>query len=636
MSPLRSISKSAWGWTVLAVLALLVPFVLNAYWVDVVNSMLLYLMAAIGLDLMVGHAGIYNFGQAAFYGLGAYTTAILATQAGVPILLTLPLSILVSGLLAALVTLPAIHLRGDYLLIVTVGLGEIFRIAMVNNPWGLTGGANGVLNVPHPQLFGLELRTPVQYYGLLLFFTVLVMIVSYLLVNSKLGHGWHYLRDDPEAATAMGLGVPRLKMLAVATGAAIAGLAGGLFAGKLTLVAPDSFTFWESSVLFAIVILGGAGSLPGTVVGALAMQVLPEFARSFAQYRMVIFGAAMVLMMIFRPQGIWPASPWRFHGRAGATGDGTPTESLAGSPPQSLAGSPRTALGRAGASAKVDAEGARAWPSPTSAAGTELTTAPLLEITELSKSFGGVQAVQNVSLSLPRGGILGLIGPNGAGKTTIFNLITGFYRPDSGSIRFDGRELAGLAADRIALLGIARTFQATRLFPNLTALDNVLSGRQRFRRLNAAAAVFAPWLERREEAREVGRARHYMRLMDLDRYEDELAHNLPYGEQRRLEIARALATEPTLLILDEPAAGLNEEESAQLLEQVRAIRASGVTILLIEHDMSVVMNVCDRVACLDQGRLIAYGTPAEVQADAGVIEAYLGRPDDLFEEGVEP
>jgi branched-chain amino acid transport system permease protein len=289
------------------------PFLLNAYWIDVLNSVGLYAVLGISLNLIVGHAGLFNLGHAAFYAVGAYTAAILNTQFHIPVLWLLPLCACTAGLFAVLVARPIIHLRGDYLCIVTIGVGEIVRIALINNVFGITGGANGIFGIARPNLLGWVIRRPQDFFYLIWTFLAITIFFFQRLEQSRFGRALNCLRDDDVAAEGSGINVAHYKLAAFMVGAAWAGMAGNLYAAKMTTISPESFSFWESVLVFTLIILGGSGSIPGVLLGAFLIVGLPEVFRGFANARMLIFGAAMVAMMVFRKQGILPAPPRKFN-----------------------------------------------------------------------------------------------------------------------------------------------------------------------------------------------------------------------------------------------------------------------------------------------------------------------------------
>jgi branched-chain amino acid transport system permease protein len=285
----------------------LAPLFLDAYWTDVLNNIGIYAILALSLNLIVGHAGLFNLGHAAFYAVGAYTAAILNTTYHIPVLSLLPVCGFTAGLFALVVARPIIRLRGDYLCIVTIGVGEIVRIALINNLFGITGGANGIFGISRPSLFGCVIRSPKQFYYFIWIFVGVTVILFHLLEYSRVGRALNYLREDEVAAEGSGINTAHYKLTAFVLGAAWAGMAGNIYAAKMSIISPESFTFWESVLIFAIVILGGSGSIPGVLLGAFLVIGLPEVFRQFGSARMLMFGAAMIVMMIFRPQGLLPA-----------------------------------------------------------------------------------------------------------------------------------------------------------------------------------------------------------------------------------------------------------------------------------------------------------------------------------------
>ena len=619
----------------LAVVMLFMPRVIPAGNMRAVNITGLFCLTIVGLDLLTGIAGQVSLGQAGFMAIGGYTSAILAVHFGVPTLAGLAVGACGSALAAAVLGMVCGRLRGMYLAIVTLAFGILVE-AMANG-LTITGGPSGIAGIPPFSVAGYAFDTDTRMFYLVWALVAVALVVSANLVRSNRGRILRAMHGDQVGARSLGLPVTRAKITVFVISACMASVAGSLYASYFRYLSPDQVGSAQSLTLITMLAIGGMGTLFGPLIGVALLTYLPLESQSFANYSMLVTGVLLVVFLRYLPAGIWGAvlegvararSGWpgwaglrgRVRRQPGVMAPGVLAAAADHADP--VAASPAGSVNGAGFPDPPAAAG-----NPAPAAGGRVNTGgghPALEVRGLSKSFGGVAAVQDVSFTVPEGSLTALIGPNGAGKSTVFNLVTNLYRPGSGEVILRGRPITGLRPDRITSLGLFRTFQTARVFPQLSVLENVLVGGYRLGRAGYLAQSLRLRRCRQEERLMEARARRLLEVMGLADRADQRAAVLPPAAQKRLELARALMSRPSVVLFDEPAAGMNDAETAELGMILRAVRDTGHTVVVVEHNMSLVMGVCDQVVVMDAGRVIAAGRPRAVQQDPVVISAYFG------------
>jgi branched-chain amino acid transport system permease protein len=589
----------------LALLVVAVPLVASTQLVTLGVFAGFYAIGALGLSLLMGRAGQVSLGQAGFLAVGAYTSAILVVRHGWNALAAAAVAVVVTALLGLVVGLPLLRLRGHYLALATLGFGII--VAVVANEWEFTGATSGIYGIPKPAFNGRTYDSAREFFWLV---WPLVLVATWLaanLVRGRVGRALAAVSDSEVAAQTLGVDTFRLRLQVLVLSAALASVAGSMYAHWVTVVNPSAASFLLSVELLLMAVVGGLSSVWGAVLGAVFVQALGELLTIWVprlipgasgEYQLIGFGVVLAAVVVLLPGGLVAV----VRRLAGA---GRPAAAT-------MAPAPRSRVdGAATAGGPLLARDGR--PAPGTA---------VLRVTGVSRRFGGVRAVDGVDLVVATGEVVALIGPNGAGKSTLFDVISGVIQASAGTVAVADTRVAG-RPHQVAAARAARTFQNLEIFGSMTALENVMVGRHlRSRAGMLAAAVVLP--ARAEEAAIEASARGLLDLLGLAEVADAPAGELPFGRQRLVEIARALATEPDLLLLDEPMAGLSAAERAGLVRLLRRLRDGGMAILLVEHDVDAVMALADRVVVLDEGRVIGEGPPAAIRKDPAVISAYLG------------
>ena len=580
-----------WGFPAFALFMLVLPALpVPDFWITQSNYIGLYAIVSLGLVLLTGVSGLTSFGQAAFVGIGAYTAAFLATKMGVSPWLTLFAGVALAIFAAVLVGAITLRMSGHYLPLATIAWGLALYYSMGN--MDALGKYDGLLGIPSLTAFGVDLGSGRGLHPLIWIFALLAALAVTHLLDSRAGRAIRSLKSGSTMAEAMGISTFRYKLTVFVIAAVLAAVSGWLFAHFQRTVNPTPFSLSKGIEYLFMAVLGGVGHVWGAFLGAGVVRIiedqlqvlLPKLIGTSGNFETIIFGIVLIVVLKYAPDGLW------------------------------------TFVGRwlPAPQRERNWEGAAPLPARDKPARGEL----LLDVDAVRKEFGGLVAVNDVSFQIRAGDIMGLIGPNGAGKSTTFNLITGVLSLTRGGVRFRGESIAGLASRQIARRGISRTFQHVKMIPEMTVLENVALGGYLRSKANSLQAMLR--LDRDEEKRLFAEAERQLQRIGMAHQMHELAGNLALGPQRLMEIARALCTDPALLLLDEPAAGLRHKEKQALGDVLRQLKSEGMSILLVEHDMEFVMGLTDCIVVMEFGTKLMEGTPVDVQESPAVRAAYLG------------
>jgi branched-chain amino acid transport system permease protein len=562
----------------MGILVALLPYTMkiSPYVLNIFMQAITYSIAVLGMTVVLGYTGKINLAQATFFGLGAYAVALGTVGPGLNFWITLIMGISVATISGFVLGLTTLRLKGHYLAMITISFQQIFDLILVN--WiDFTRGPDGIAGIERPSIFGYALSDDRAYLFLCALILYACIYFVWQLPQTSTGRAMRAVRENELAAEVTGVNSLQIKVIAFTISAGLAGLGGALYAAGFAYISPDNFNFSRSIEFLTMVLLGGAQSAFGSALGTSLLILLPEWLRFLKEVYLAAYGLAVILIMVFLPTGIWGII------------------------------SSRTAKYRKPVPTDLDSIQTLDISVPI----TDPT--PILQLQNVQKHFGGVKAVDGITLNVARGTVHALIGPNGSGKTTTLNVMNGIYKTTAGKIVFDGKDITELAPHERAGLGVGRTFQNIRLFPSMSVVENVMVGAQR------PNNQIAPG-----QAALRARALSALKFVGLAEQAEVIVQNLPYGHQRLVEIARALAGHPTFLLLDEPAAGLNQTEKQELVALLKRLRGHGLTIFLIEHDIGLIEQVSDKITVLNFGKQIADGNPSDVLNHPDVITAYLG------------